>query len=36
MAVDMLIVDISDNKSKVVKVSDAQKYAIDVLKFMAS
>jgi hypothetical protein len=31
-----LIVDRSDDESKVVKLSDAQKYAKDVLNFMAS
>jgi hypothetical protein len=30
-----LIVDSSDDESKVVKLSDAQKYAKDVLNFMA-
>ena len=36
MEVDPLIVDSSDDESKVVKLSDAQKYAKDVLNFMAS
>jgi glutamine synthetase adenylyltransferase len=36
MEEDPLIVDSSDDESKVVKVSDAQKYAKDVLNFMAS
>jgi hypothetical protein len=31
-----LIVDNSDDESKVVKLSNAQKYAKDVLNFMAS
>jgi hypothetical protein len=31
-----LIVDNNDDESKVVKLSDAQKYAKDVLNFMAS
>jgi hypothetical protein len=33
---DRLIVDSSDEESKVVKLSDAQKNAKDVLNFMAS
>jgi hypothetical protein len=33
---DGQIVDSSDDESKVVKLSDAQKYAKDVLNFMAS
>ncbi len=36
MEVDPLIVDSSGDESKVVKLSDAQKYAEDVLNFMAS
>jgi len=36
MEEDPLIVDSSDDESKVVKLSDAQKYAKDVLNFMAS
>src|SRR6202011_886153 len=36
MEVDPLIVDSSDDESKVVKLSDAQKYAKDVLNFMAN
>ena len=36
MEIDPLIVDSRDNESKVVKRSDAQKYAEDVLNFMAS
>jgi hypothetical protein len=36
MEEDPLIVDSSDDESKVVKLSNAQKYAKDVLKFMAS
>ena len=36
MEVDPLIVDSSGDESKVVKLSDAQKYAEDVLNFMTS
>jgi hypothetical protein len=36
MEEDPLIVDSSDDESKVVKLSDAQKYAKDVLNFMAT
>jgi len=36
MKEDPLIVDSSDDESKVVKLSDAQNYAKDVLNFMAS
>jgi len=36
MEEDPLIVDSSDDESKVVKLSNAQKYAKDVLNFMAS
>lgn len=36
MEVNPLIVDSSDDESKVVKLSDAQKYTKDVLNFMAS
>jgi hypothetical protein len=36
MEEDPLIVDNNDDESKVVKLSDAQKYAKDVLNFMAS
>jgi hypothetical protein len=36
MEEDSLIVDSSDDESKVVKLSDAQKHTKDVLNFMAS
>src|ERR1700736_2563972 len=36
MEIDPLIVDSSDDESKVVKLSDAQKYTKDILNFMAS
>jgi hypothetical protein len=36
MEEDLLIIDSSDDESKVVKLSNAQKYAKDVLNFMAS
>jgi hypothetical protein len=36
MEEDPLTIDSNDDKSKVVKLSDAQKYAKDVLNFMAS
>ena len=36
MEIDPLIVDSSDNESKVVKLSDTQKYVEDDLNFMAS
>jgi hypothetical protein len=36
MEEDPLIVDSNDDESKVVKLSDAQKYTKDVLNFMAS
>ncbi len=36
MEINPLVVDSSDDESKVVKLSDAQKYTKDVLNFMAS
>ena len=36
MEIDPLIVDSTDDESKVVKLSDGHKYTKDVLNFMAS